>query len=393
MRRVVVVGGSLAGVNAVEELRHRGFQGEITLVSGEDDLPYDKPPLSKAALKDGPQHDHLVLQDAAWYDEHGIDVLLASPAVGLDSRARTVALEDGRNLDYDGLVIATGCSSRPLNGLAKQARIHVVRDLADATTLHHELQPGRHLVVIGAGFIGLEVAATARSLGLEVSVIESAPVPLTRVLGNETGGWFRDFHVAHGTALHCGTGVSRIEADAGGSLIHLADGTVHKADLIVAGIGVIPATGWLEGSGVELYDGVVCDPTLRTSVPEVVAAGDLVRWHNSLFDETMRVEQWLNAVDQGAHAARTLLGEAEPFAHVPYFWSDQFDAKVRFVGRADATDQVEVRHPRDNSVVTLFGHADVVRGALCINAPRQLALLKRAIQTGTSWQDALDIAG
>lgn len=393
MRRVVVVGGSLAGVNAVEELRHRGFQGEITLVSGEDDLPYDKPPLSKAALKEGPQHEQLALKDAAWYDEHGVDVLLASAAVGLDAGARIVALEGGRTLAYDGLVIATGCSARPLDGLAEQARIHVVRDLADATALHAELRPGRHLVVIGAGFIGLEVAATARTLGLDVSVVESAPVPLTRVLGNETGGWFRDFHADHGITLHCATGVSRIEAGARGTLVHLADGTVLKADLIVAGIGVVPATGWLEGSGVDLYDGVICDPTLRTSAPDVVAAGDLVRWHNSLFDETMRVEQWLNAVDQGAHAARTLLGQAEAFAQVPYFWSDQFDAKVRFVGRADATDQVEVRHPRENAVVTLFGHADVVRGALCINAPRQLALLKRAIQTGAGWGDALDIVG
>ena len=393
MRRVVVVGGSLAGVNAVEELRHRGFQGEITLVSAEDDLPYDRPPLSKAALKEGPEHSRLLLKEAAWYDEHGIDVLLASPAVGLDPQARTVRLDDGRSLPYDGLVIATGCSPRPLNGLADQARIHVVRDLADAAALHPELVPGRHLVVIGAGFIGLEVAATARTLGLDVSVVESARLPLTRVLGTETGSWFQEFHTSHGVNLYCGTGVARIEASTGGSHVHLTDGTVLNADVIVAGIGVTPATWWLEGSGIELADGVTCDPTLRTSLPDVVAAGDLVRWHNILFDETMRVEQWLNAVDQGSHAVHTLLGEAEPFSHVPYFWSDQFDAKVRFVGLAGAHDQIEVRHPREGSVVTLFGRGGTIHGALCVNAPRQLAQLKGAIQQQRSYQDALDIVG
>lgn len=393
MHRVVVVGGSLAGLNAVQELRHRGFQGELTLVSAERTLPYDRPPLSKAALRDGAELEKLLLKSPAWYDEQAVDVVLGVPAVGLDTRHKAVSLADGRSLDYDGLVIASGCSPRTLSGFADQATIHLLRSLADATALHDRLIPGRHLVVLGAGFIGLEVAATARSMGLDVTIVEVAALPLTRVLGGEAGRWLHDLHADRGVALHCGTTVVGMQTDRGGTKVTLSDGTVLGADVVVAGLGVAPATQWLEGSGLALAGGVSCDRTLRTSAPDVVAAGDVTRWHHDLFNESMRVEQWLNAVDQGAHAARTLLGEGEPYVGVPYFWSDQFDAKIRFVGRADASDQVEVRRLSDRSLVALFGSAGCLRGALCVNAMRQLVRLKEAIQQRAGWQESLDILG
>ena len=391
MDRILVVGGSLAGVNAIESLREHGHQGEITLVSGEHHLPYDRPPLSKEALKAGPVLDELLLKEAGWYSENGVELRLGVRATALDTADRTLTLSNGDQLTYDGLVIATGCVSRPLPALAAAPRVHVVRDFADAASLHAELQPGRHLVVVGAGFIGLEVAATARELGLDVSVVELAQVPLTRVLGDEAGGWFREFHTERGVNLYCGTTVTKVSPGAGCTTVELSDGTVLKADVVAAGVGVTPATDWLAGSGIHVDDGVLCDPALRTAAPDVVAAGDVVRWHNQLFGEQMRVEQWLNAVEQGEHAARTLLGDSQPFTHVPYFWSDQFDAMVRFVGRGAATDTIEVKRVNDRSLVALFGKDDVLEGALCINAPRALARSKVAIQNRIPWGDRADL--
>lgn len=390
MRRVVVVGGSVAAVNAVDGLRHAGFEGEIDLVSAEDLLPYDRPPLSKDALREGHAHEALVIKDVEWYADNGVDVTLGTAAVGLDAHHKTVALANGREVPYDGLIVATGCSPRRLPAFEGVPGVFEIRTLADSRALHDQLRPGRHLVVIGAGFIGLEVAATARTMGLDVSVVEIAPVPLTRVLGSEPGRWFQDYHADHGVNLYCGSGIDRIEVADGGTRLHLGDGTVLCADLIVTGVGVAPATDWLAGSGVDLADGVVCDPSLRTSVPDVVAAGDVVRWHNRLFDETMRVEQWLNAVEQGTHAAHTLLGDAEPFAPVPYFWSDQFDAKVKFVGSTTGADRVEVTQTGDTSLVALFGRGDRFHGALCINAPRQLAISKQCILKGARWADVAE---
>ena len=392
MNRVVVVGGSIAAVNAVDGLRRHGHQGEISLVSAEDVLPYDRPPLSKDALRDGLEHHNLLIKTAEWYDEHGVELKLATAAVGLDTANKAIALDDGSSLDYDGLVIATGCNPRPFGPLAGVPNVHEIRTLSDSVALREQLLPGRHLVVIGAGFIGLEVAATARKLGLDVSVVEIAQVPLTRVLGTETGEWFRDYHVAHGVSVQCGVGVGSVDAGDGGTKLTLSDGTVLSADLILVGVGVVPATNWLAGSGIEIDNGIVCDPGLRTNAPDVVAAGDIVRWHNPLFDESMRVEQWLNAVDQGSHAAATLLGNDDPFSPVPYFWSDQFDAKVKFVGRADASDEVHVTRVSDTAMIALFGRDDLLRGALCVNAPRQLARYKQAIQKQTSWHDAVDAA-
>lgn len=189
--------------------------------------------------------------------------------------------------------------------------------------------------------------------------------------------------------LHCGTLLDEIVADEGGTKLRLRDGTVLAADVVVAGIGVTPSTDWLAGSGVELSDGVVCDRTLRTSAPGVVAAGDVARWYNPLFDEEMRVEQWSNAVEQGRQAAISLLGGTQAYAPVPYFWSDQFDAKMRFVGRANAAEQVHVARTGDASMVALFGRDGVIRGALCVNAPRQLALYRKAIVDQVAWGDVV----
>lgn len=389
MRRVVVAGASLAAVHAIETLRGQGYAGDLVLIGAEPHLPYDRPPLSKEALQHGPDLDRVLLREPEWYTEHGVELRLGTPARALDPDARLVELAGGDAVEYDGLVIATGSAPRSLGPPGEVGPVHVLRTVDDAVTLREQLIPGRHVVVVGAGFIGLEVAATAREMGVDVSVVEVAPVPLTRVLGDEVGSWFRRYQEAHGVQLYCGTVLDGIEPGPAGSKVRLRDGTVLSADVVVAGVGVTPATGWLEGSGLRLADGVVCDKSLRASAPGIVAAGDVARWYNPLFDEEMRIEQWTNAVEQGRRAALTLLGADEAHAPVPYFWSDQFEAKMRFVGRANAADRVHVETMGDTSMVALFGRDGVLRGALCVNAARRLALYGKAISDQVRWEDVV----
>jgi NADPH-dependent 2,4-dienoyl-CoA reductase/sulfur reductase-like enzyme len=386
----VVVGASLAGIHAVEGLRDAGFDGELTLVGAENTLPYDRPPLSKASLRFGPTAGGIPLRPSEWYAAHAVDLRLGCTAVKLDLASRSVSLDDGGEVSYDGLVLATGSSARPLATPAGVGPAYVLRTAGDCARLHARLQPGQHLVVIGAGFIGLEVAATAKTMGLEVSVVELAPVPLHRVLGAEVGGWFDRHHAAHGISMHCGVGIEAIEADGHRSKVLLRNGTVLAADVLVAGIGAQPAIDWLRDSGLRLSDGVACDPFLRTSAPNVVAAGDIARWHNTLFDEDLRVEQWTNAVEQGRYAAQSLLGiAAEAYAPVPYFWSDQFDAKMRFVGVANAAEDIHVDQVGPDVLVALFGRDGLLRGALCVNAPRKLAQYRQAIVDRVPWRDVI----
>lgn len=389
MRRVVIVGASLAAVHAIESLRENGYQDGITLVGAERHLPYDRPPLSKNALRHGPVADKLLLKQPGWYVSHDVEVHLGRAAVGLDARRRRLHVAGGGHLDYDGLILATGSQARRFPFFESDAHAYTVRTIDDATALHERLDAGGHLAVIGAGFIGLEVAATASAIGMDVSVVETAPTPFTRVLGGEVGRWFQRWHETHGVTLHCDNMIKHVETNGRGSKLHLRDGTMLAADVVLAGVGATPATCWLRGSGVAVSDGVVCDSGLRTSVPGVVAAGDVARWYNPLFGEEMRVEQWSNAVEQGRKAALSLLGVADSLASVPYFWSDQFDAKIRFAGRANGAEHVHVRQDSDTSMVALFGAGGVIRGALCVNESRKLARYRAAIAERIPWNDVV----
>lgn len=390
MRHVVVVGASIAGVHAVDGLREAGFDGDVTLLGAEEQLPYDRPPLSKEALRTGLSEEQNLLREADWYDRLDVKLRLGCVAVSLDVEQRQLTLAGGERVGYDGLVLATGSSARRFDAGSGAAPVHVLRTAVDCVRLHEQLVAGTRLVVIGAGFIGLEVAATAKVMGLEVTVVELAPVPLARVLGDEVGTWFNDYHATHDIDIHCGSAVVGVEATGGASKVHLSDGTVLAADLIVAGVGSVPAVDWLRSSGLDMADGVVCDAYLRTSAPRVVAAGDIVRWYNPLFDEDLRIEQWTNAVEQGRFAARSLLGIVdEPYSSVPYFWSDQFTAKMRFVGRANAAEHVVVQHADERSIVALYGRDGLVRGALCVNAISKLIRFQRAIADREPWADVV----
>jgi NADPH-dependent 2,4-dienoyl-CoA reductase/sulfur reductase-like enzyme len=396
-RGVVVVGASLAGLRAVETLRTDGFEGPVTLIGAEDHLPYDRPPLSKKVLSGEWEPDRIALRRDGGLDTLGVDARLGVRAVGLDLGQREVRLGDGNVVPYDALVLATGSEVRRLPGQPELEGLHVLRTLDDSLALRAALTQGSpRVVVVGAGFIGSEVAATAHGLGCAVTVVEALPVPLVRALGAEMGAACAALHRDHGVELRLGVGVEGFDGRDRVEGVRLTNGSVVPADVVVVGVGVAPATGWLEGSGLELRDGVVCDASLAAGPPGVYAAGDLCRWPNLLFDEEMRVEHWTNAAEQGAHAARTIVGVASgeppvPYAPVPFFWSDQYGLKLQFLGRASADDEVRVVHgsPDEHGFVALYGRAGRLRGVFGMAKPKLVMGYQRLLAQRVTWDDAL----
>lgn len=395
-RRLVVVGASLAGLRAVEAARRSGFDGRISLVGAEDHLPYDRPPLSKGHLETGPAPD-VVFRSPEQLADLEVDLHLGSPATALDPRSREIVV--GRSDDripYDALVIATGAAARTLAGGAELAGVHVLRTLDYAVVLRAALDARpRSVVVVGAGFIGSEVASGARSRGLEVTVVEAADHPLSRSLGPDMGMACARLHERNGTKLRTGVGVARLEGGGVVDKVVLTDGTVLAADLVVVGVGASPAVDWLAGSGIELDDGVVCDATLATSLPGVYAAGDVARWTNPLFDRAMRLEHWTSAAEQGAFAARNALdpARAEPYSTVPYFWSDWYGTRIQFVGIPGVDDQrVVAGAPDEGRLVALYRERDRLVGVLCVDHRSSAMKYRGLIGRRASWRDALDFA-
>jgi 3-phenylpropionate/trans-cinnamate dioxygenase ferredoxin reductase subunit len=408
---VVVVGASLAGLRAAEELRCEGFEGNITVVGDEVHAPYDRPPLSKQVLAGHWDVDRLPLTVGV---DGGIDALdlewrLGTLAKGVDLGARQVILADDERLAFDGLVIATGATPRRLPDSEGLAGVHTLRTVDDCLAVRGEVDAGaQHLVVVGAGFIGAEVAATCRTRGLEVTILEALPVPLGQALGEEMGSVMADLHRDHGVDVRLGAAVAGLDGGDDGRVerVRLADGASIEADVVVVGIGVVPNTGWLEGSGLTLDDGVVCDAT-TLAAPGVVGAGDIARWPSRRFGELMRVEHWDNAIAMGAHAARRLLAwleaervgdqatpEPEPYDPVPWFWSDQYDRKIQLAGRSAGADEVRVvdGSTEERRFVALYRRGDRVVGALAMNHPRQLLAYQRLIEHGASWAEAIGSA-
>ncbi|HEY8094235.1 MAG TPA: FAD-dependent oxidoreductase [Acidimicrobiales bacterium] len=396
----VVVGASLAGLRAVETLRTDGFEGTITLVGAEDRLPYDRPPLSKKVLSGEWDPERIALRKDGELDMLDVDARLGVRAERLDVAARRIHLSDGTVLGFQGLIIATGAAVRRLPGEPDLAGIFTLRTLDDCLALRAALTAGSpRVVVIGAGFIGAEVAATARGLGCDVTIVEAMPVPLARALGPRMGMACAELHRDHGVALRLGVGVDALDGTGHVERVVLADGTVLEADVVVVGVGVEPATGWLQGSGLELRDGVVCDPTLAAGPPGVYAAGDLCRWPNRLFAEEMRVEHWTNAAEQGAQAARNLMATAAgragaPYAPVPFFWSDQYGARLQFLGRAGPDDEVRVVNGsiEERAFVALYGRGGRLRGVLGLSRPKVVMGFQKLLAAGISWEDALQHA-
>ena len=410
LEHVVIVGGSLAGLRAGETLRNLGFGGRLTVIGEEPHQPYDRPPLSKQVLSGKWEPERSALRRPEAIAQLDIDWHLGVAASGLDLEARCVGLSTDEVVHFDGLIIATGSSPRRLpDSLTEQLSdagptVMELRTLDDAVALRSLIAPGgRSVVVIGAGFIGLEVAATASALGNTTTVVEAGPAPLIRGLGAEMGRAIAALHADAGTPIRCGEQV--IGIDDRGVSMHLGHTTeVLPADVVVVGIGVQPNTRWLESSGLRIDDGVVCDEFLNAGVPGVYAAGDVARWPNPLFDETMRVEHWSNAAEQGAAAAHNLLATAglidegpEAYGAVPFFWSDQYQHRIQFLGRAggagaaadDVAVEVVVGSVEDRSFVALYGHGGRLRGVLGVNRPKQTMPYRRLLEQRTSWDDAV----
>ncbi|MGI9603620.1 MAG: NAD(P)/FAD-dependent oxidoreductase [Acidimicrobiales bacterium] len=391
---ITIVGASLAGIRGAEALRRDGFDGPITLIGEEPHRPYDRPPLSKQLLAGDVEPADIALVPDDRYAELDLDLRLGERASALDPGSRRLTLESGDVLDYDGLMIATGARPRTLAGSENLAGVHVLRTLDHAVELRRALSadPTR-VVVVGAGFIGAEVAATARERGLAVTMIDPLATPMGRVLGDEIGGVCADVHREHEVDLRMGVGVESIIGSERVEAVRLSDGTEVSADVVVVGIGVVPNTEWLDGSGLTIDNGVVCDETCLAA-PDVTAAGDVARWPNPRFGETMRVEHWDNAVEQGAAAARRLLTDAaaaEPFAPVPWFWSDQYDRKLQLAGRAAPDDEqllVTGSH-EERRFATIFGRAGSIVGVFGMNRPRHVMQYRGLIADGASWDEAV----
>ncbi len=342
MRTIAVIGGSLAGLSAARALREHGFEGRVIVVGAEDRLPYDRPPLSKEFLADKIGVEDLALTTDA---DAGLDLewRLGDPAAGLDPRGRSVVLASGQEIVADGVVLATGARARPFPG-AQLGGVHTLRTLEDAVELRRNLLVSRHLVVIGAGFIGAEVASTASSMGVEVTVIESDPLPLGRVLGPELGAACTALHEDSGVRLISGTAVTGLVGTDRVREVRLAGGRTEPADVVVVGIGALPNIEWLAGSGVD-YDhrGVWTDAAGTTNIPQVVAAGDCTFSYCPYAGVELRQEHWTNALQQPAAAAASLLGRndvTKPPA--PYFWSDQYGSRLQFAGHRLPDDAVEI---------------------------------------------------
>jgi 3-phenylpropionate/trans-cinnamate dioxygenase ferredoxin reductase component len=403
LQRVAIVGASLAGLHAAQSLRRQGFQGEIAVIGDEPHYPYDRPPLSKDFLAGTTDQEKLRLRPAADPAALGLEWLLGSRAVGLEisgpDGGGLVQVDHGPPVAFDGLIVATGARARPLPGPPPPVGVHLLRTLDDALALRAELdtQPGR-VVVVGFGFIGAEVAATARDRGLEVSVIEAAEAPLTRVLDAEAGMAIADLHRGHGVDVRLGTGVAGLtEAQGRVSAVELSDGSSLPATVVVVGIGVIPNTEWLAGAGLTLDNGVVADETCLAG-PGVVVAGDVARWPNPRFGQLMRVEQWDNAVEMGAYAGRRLLAwsldEAiEPFGPVPWFWSDQYDRKIQLAGVAGAEAEVVQGSLAEQRFVRVYHDDGAITGALCWNRPRQAIMARELVAQGATLDHARQALG
>ncbi len=403
LEHVVVVGSSLAGVRACGGLRAEGFEGTITLIGGETHLPYDRPPLSKKVLSGEWEPDRIALVRPDELDKLQLQLRLGVPAAALSTPDRTLTLRDGSIVPYDGLVLATGAATRRLPDQLEHDSIFELRTLDHSLALRSRLAAGGlRVTIIGAGFIGLEVAATAKALGNEVVVLEGAPAPLTRGLGAEMGWAVTLLHADNGVPVRCGVQVAGIEeaidGEHGGALfVRLGDGEAVVSDLIVVGIGVTPVTGWLEGSGLELRDGIVCDATLNAGPAGVYAAGDVVRWPNAQFDgEEMRVEHWTNASEQGLIAARNMIAvargdEPEPYSSVPFFWSEQYGVRIQFIGRAAGDDEIRIvkGSVEDRSFLALYGSHGRLRGALGVAMAKPVMQCRRLLLDRVSFADAL----
>ncbi len=339
-----IVGASLAGAKAAQELRARGFDGRVLLIGSETEPPYERPPLTKDYLRGEAERSAARVHPDGFYEEHGIELETGTTVSALSLAERRLSLADGREIGYDKLLLATGAEPRrPAVPGAELEGVHYLRTLADADVLRERLREGAHAVAVGGGWIGSEFAASARQRGVQVTLIDPVALPGARILGEEVASFYRDVHARHGVELRLGEGVERFERHDGVTRVHTSSGAAIDCDFAVVGIGVVPRVELARDAGLEIDDGIAVDASLRTSDPNVFAAGDVASALHPFYVRRLRVEHWANALNQGPAAARAMLGEDVVYDRIPYFFSDQYDVGMEYSGYTDGTEQLVIR--------------------------------------------------
>ena len=383
-RTLLIVGASLAGAKAAEGARTTGYDGRIVLVGAEPERPYERPPLSKDVLRGEKDSETARVHDEGYYDEHGVELLTGRTVEALDLSAGQARLDGGETLGFTTAVLATGAEPRrlPLPG-ADLYGVHYLRTRSDSLRLGDAIRAGGRVAVVGAGWIGSEVAASARQLGAEVVLIDPEPVPLRRVLGDEVGEMFRSLHADHGVALRLGTGVTELQGTGRVANVVLGDGRVEPADVVVIGVGVTPRVALATDAGLKVDNGVVVDEFLETSAPGVYAAGDVASaWHPH-YQGHLRVEHWANALNQGLAAGANAAGERTAYTRLPYFFSDQYDLGLEYVGYSRPGDDLVVRGSLEDRELVAFWHRDgVVSAAMNVNVWDVVDDLKAIVAAG-----------
>ncbi len=355
----VIVGASLAGAKAAGELRERGFDGRIVLVGAEAERPYERPPLTKEYLQGKSERDKAYVHEKGFYASQEIDLRLEAVAEAIDPAASTVTLAGGEALGYDGLLLTTGAEPRrlPVPG-ADLDGVHYLRTLSDCDALRERLGAGGHVAVVGAGWIGSEFAASARQAGLDVTVIDPLALPNERIFGPEIGAFYRDVHLAHGVEMVLEDGVEALEGNGSVRAVRTANGRRVECDFVVVGVGVVPRVKLAEAAGLTVENGVQVDAALKTSAPNVYAAGDVANAWHPFYERHIRVEHWANALNQGPAAARSMLGDTVSYDRIPYFYSDQYDVGMEYSGYATEWDEVVFRGDREGGEFVAFWLAD-----------------------------------
>jgi 3-phenylpropionate/trans-cinnamate dioxygenase ferredoxin reductase subunit len=386
----LIVGASLTGAKAAETLRAEGFEGRLVLIGAESERPYERPPLSKDYLRGEADREKVYVHDAGFYAEQDIEVRLGCVVVSLDPHERQVALDDGERLRYERLLLATGAEPRRLAIPGGDLPgVMYLRSLEESDALRERLDRGGSVVVIGAGWIGAEVAASARQRGLEVTVVEPAAVPLERVLGQEVGAVYRDVHADHGVEMMLGTGVEAFEGAGAVERVRTSDGRELECDFVVVGIGVTPRADLAAQAGLAVDDGVLVDERLESSAPGVYAAGDVANAHHPFYGERIRVEHWANALNQGPAAARSMLGATEAYDRLPYFFSDQYDVGMEYSGFAREWDRVLFRgDPAGLEFIAFWLAGDRVVAGMNVNVWDVADPIRRLIESRQPVDDA-----
>jgi 3-phenylpropionate/trans-cinnamate dioxygenase ferredoxin reductase component len=385
----VIVGGGLAGAKAAETLREEGFDGRVVLVGAEHERPYERPPLSKDYLRGEVGREKVYVHDERFYAERDIELRLGRTAVRLDTSSSELELDDGERLRYDRLLLTTGAEPRRLSiPGAELDGVLYLRSVQDSDTLRERLDRGGAVVVVGAGWIGAEVAASARQRGLEVTVLDPASVPLERVMGTEVGAIYRDIHTDHGVQMLMGTGVEAFDGGGAVERVRTSDGRELACDFAVVGVGVEPRTGLAAQAGIAVDNGILVDEHLQTSAPGVFAAGDVANVHHPFYGERIRVEHWANALNQGPAAARNMLGQGTAYERLPYFFSDQYDVGMEYSGFARSWDRVVLRgDPATREFVAFWLGDDRVVAGMNVNVWDVTDPIKRLISERVTVDD------